>query len=182
MLPRTIPATLLLTMAIACGSGDVSPSQPSPSAPSVSSVSPRPQEAIPGLLGTYALTFTAAPGCSLPPEALTLTFAKAYVFERTPGSIKVELYTNYACWGCSPGFTGTRQGDSLSFVLVGADPEVGVVELVGNRYVRYDGTATVTMGDKTISGLFNGRISVVNSGNFDLLAECSAAEHRMEFK
>ena len=182
MLRRALPAILLLSAAIACGGDNGSPSRPSPAASTRPSEIPStgPGE-IPGLIGVYSLTFTASPSCSLPAYATKLTFAKAYVLEQTPGSIEVDLSTNYPCWGCSPHFTGTRLGDALSFVLVGGDPADGVVEVIGNEEISYDGTATGTFADKTITGIFNGRIGVVESSSRTTLASCTATDHKMEF-
>jgi hypothetical protein len=137
---------------------------------------------MPNLIGEYRLTFTAASACSLPSEAMKLTFAKAWVSEPAPGSVTVGLYTNFPCWDCNPGFTGTRQGNSLSFVLIGAEPDTGAVEWLGDgREVRYDGTATATLGDKNIAGIFSGRISVVEISSGATLAACDAGDHKMDF-
>jgi len=163
---------LLLILAAACGSENLSPTRPLPVTPV-----PAPSD----LLGKYKLTFTAAPSCSLPPEAKQLTF-EAWMFEETPGSIRVDLNTAFPCF-CNPGFTGTRQGDAFRFVIVGGPPgDETVVELVGNgREVRYEGTATATQGDKNITGIFSGRISVVESASGATLATCDATDHKMDF-
>lgn len=79
-----------------------------------------------------------------------------------------------------------RDRDTLHFTIVGMAgfPFSGysLTELVdGTKWLMYDGTAVATIRDNTITGTFDGRISLLDQATRAILGECRAADHRIDF-
>ena len=172
MAARIVSIPLVLVSVLACGP---SPTRPTP--PGLPPLSPT------NTLGQYTLTMTASPSCSLSPAVMSRVY-EATVFERRAGLVEVAVDTEYptACWGClETGFQGTRDGDALQFDIVGEGGRWYFADLVQDGELRYDGTATATMLDnKSITGTFDGRITILGGASFSPLAVCEATDHKME--
>jgi hypothetical protein len=54
-----------------------------------------------------------------------------------------------------------------------------LIERIGNMEMHYQGTASGTISDRAIVTKFNGSV-VLRTGNATV-AQCSAADHRLEF-
>ena len=142
--------------------------------------------------GRYTLTFVASPSCALdlPAEARQRTYG-AYVYDakavwEEPWDMDVSLDgATFAILGMGgeAGFIGTLDGNTVRFP-VGDDPSgyYTFIELVGDLYMSYRGTATGTVTDRAILTTFNGRVelSAAAVGGWTV-AGCTAADHRLEF-
>jgi len=131
----------------------------------------------------YRLTFAASPSCSLPADATPRQYTAGLEVDRS-GQAKVYLRggTMLAFMG-EAGFTGARDGNTLRFQV--SDEEMGpyafVEFLPGYRWMSYSGTITGTIEGDRIGATFDGRVRLVQYPAESVVAECTAADHRMEF-
>lgn len=129
----------------------------------------------------YRLTVTASPSCALPSD----TTPRQYTATVTEDAGRLVVYLGGAtliAFGGDAGFTGTRNGNTVRFDVSG--DEMGFFSFIeflpGTRWLIYSGTATGTISGNTISATFTGKIRVAVAGEGSV-AECQAADHRMEF-
>ena len=186
-LTRTLVTAILLLGAAACGGKDTLPTQPS-QLPSAGS-QPAPVLAM-DVVGDYQLTFTASPSCLLPAPLMKRTYkANIRAWVNFPNvAVDVSGGTFFRDWAA--GFGGTRDGDTLSFTIVGmpADDSLsyfydyGLAELIdGTELLTYDGTAVATIRGSNITGAFEGRISLLDHVTRAVLAECRGTDHKIDF-
>jgi len=131
----------------------------------------------------YRLTFAASPSCSLPADATPRQYTAGLEVE-TSGQAKVYLRGGVmlAFMG-EAGFTGVRDGNTLRFWVNDDDmgPYAFVEFLPGHRWLSYSGTITGTIEGDRIAATFDGRVRLVQYPAESVVAECTAADHRMEF-
>lgn len=131
----------------------------------------------------YRLTFAASPSCSLPADATPRQYTAGLEVDAS-GQARVYLRAGrmLAVMG-EAGFTGVRDGNTLRFRV--NDDEMGpyafVEFLPGYRRLSYSGTITGTIEGDRIGATFNGSVRLVQYPGESLVAECTAADHRMEF-
>jgi len=138
-------------------------------------------------LGEYTVTMTAAPSCSLPDDAMTRTY-RARLNER--GQELEATFDDKQFVGVQgpSGFAGTRDGEAVRFTLNGNYSLPGysfVYEVSPGRELAYMGRAIGKMSDSGIVATLNGTVWVQGHGgdpysNIDVVAICTAADHRME--
>jgi hypothetical protein len=137
--------------------------------------------------GVYTLTFTASPFCSLPAHARRRQYAARLVEGRDIGRpeplIVILAGAEFVVFGTDPGFTGTRDGNTLRFTIsVNARNDYSLVELIDlKEELYYDGTISVTVGQRNLVGPFNGRLSLVDRFSQATLGTCQATDHKVEF-
>jgi hypothetical protein len=122
------------------------------------------------LTGTYRLTFSPAPSCQTFQEAASVVD----LVEKADGLITVFADGSRFVGYCTPGFTGKRQGDSVTFQLE-ADIFAQYCFVDGN--VGYAGTAQGTVAGETIRATFNGMIGAPARPG---AVSCSANDHQMQ--
>lgn len=187
ILTRTLVTAVLLLGAAACGGEDTLPTRPS-QMPSAGS-RPAPVSAT-DIAGDYQLTFTASPSCSLPASFMKRTYkANIRAWQNFPQvAVDVSGGTFFRDWAV--GFGGTRDGDTLSFTIVGIPAgdflsyayDSGLAELIdGTELLTYDGTAVATIRASNITGTFDGRISLLDYATRAVLAECRGTDHKLDF-
>jgi hypothetical protein len=134
------------------------------------------------IVGVYTLVFTASPACTLPPDAARRTYTAQIEEGRHvgfPEDLVVMLNGAVFEWD-EAGFTGATDGTAVRFQITDEyEARLVVVEHLGAVYMGYRGTATGVVSDKTIVATFNGRVRLSAGGA--TVAECSAADHRLEF-
>jgi len=128
------------------------------------------------LAGTYRVTIGASRSCDLPTAAMERTFEA--VVEEVEGTLYVEA-TGYqfVAWGGRTGFTGTRDGDHVTFEIRDTyDEGYNLVERVADvGDVCFAGTANGTIRDGDVAATFDGTIGVQGTSEY-----CSATDHRLE--
>ncbi len=179
---RTLVMAILLLGAAACGGKDTLPTQPTRT-PSDGFQAPVPAVDV---VGDYQLTFTAFPSCSLPAAFMKRTYKATITAWVNYPQIAVDVSGGTFIQDWAVGFDGTRDVDTLRFTIVGLSdfPFSGysLTELVdGTKWLMYDGTAVATIRDNTITGTFDGRISLLDQATRAILAECRAADHKIDF-
>jgi hypothetical protein len=130
--------------------------------------------------GLYTLIIAASPSCTaLPAEVMQRNYV-AHI-DRTQDDLVVSV--RRADSDVSVGkFTGTRDGSAVQFTIEGFEES-----LPSGNVVSYVGTATGTVGDRTIVAAFDGAVLLFNywdalfSDNPTPLAQCQAKDHRLEF-
>ncbi len=131
----------------------------------------------------YRLSVTASPSCSLPSEAASRQYTAGLSVDPS-GRATVYLRggTMLAFMG-EAGFTGVREGDTLRLQVSDDDfaPYAFVEFLDGYRWLSYSGTVTGRIAGNRIDATFDGRIRLVQYPAEMTVAECTAADHRMEF-
>jgi hypothetical protein len=105
----------------------------------------------------------------------------ARVVEASTGSLSVVLSgAEFVSFG-EAGFTGRRDGSSVRFEIssdFSADYQF-IEQLDGNRELAFSGIATGLIGDTFVT-VFSGQV-VVRQRTGTVLAQCDAADHRLEF-
>jgi hypothetical protein len=102
-------------------------------------------------------------------------------------TVFVELgpYDRVVAWGGTAGFTGTRVGDSLQFVIRDTfdDGYNFVSRIPGVGDVYHSGTAFGAYQDGRIVATLSGRIGLTprSSQSGQASGVCNAADHRLEF-
>lgn len=137
-----------------------------------------------GLAGLYELTITASPSCKLPQELMRRRYL-ARIVEQSDARLVVDLSgAEFAFWGNS-GFTGTRNGNNLQFVI---EPwmqfsDYAVMERIDDyTTLSYYGKASGTIGGTSIVATLNGTVELSRTGSSGAgTTQCDAADHRMEF-
>jgi hypothetical protein len=133
-----------------------------------------------GFGGMYRLVFIASSSCALPADAMRRSYI-ARVVEASTGSLSVVLSgAEFVSFG-EAGFTGRRDGSSVRFEIssdFSADYQF-IEQLDGNRELAFSGIATGLIGD-TFATVFSGQV-VVRQRTGTVLAQCDAADHRLEF-
>lgn len=188
---RTLVTAILLLGAAACGGKDTLPTQPTPMPHAGADPAPPAPAPVPAtdIVGDYQLTFTASPSCSLPAQFMKRTYrANIRAWTNYPGvAVDVSGGTFYQDWAV--GFGGTRNEDTLHFTIVGMGKDsfddlfnYHLAELVdGTKWLTYDGTAVATIGGNSITGAFDGRISLLDQATRAILAECRTTDHKIDF-
>ncbi len=134
-------------------------------------------------LGEYTVRITAAPSCSLPDYATTRTSTGRLTQSGQDLVVAFDPYdSQYATRVGSPGFTGTREGEKVHFVLNGDSRSSGYsfAYLVNDMEVGYTGTATGTMADNGSVATFNGTVALYRYTDHTLVAACEATDHAFE--
>jgi hypothetical protein len=161
---------------------------------------PRGSAAAGSIDGVYALTFTAAPSCTMPPGALPPELMRrtylARITEKADGLVVDVDGPGFPYDFWRYGFKGQRDGSTVRFDLNGSpnspnpwnwESDYLLMEsldggcLIGQtcgpqRFLGYTGTATGTIGERSITMVFNGTVRLWGSG----VALC-AGGHRLEF-
>jgi hypothetical protein len=138
--------------------------------------------------GVYRLTFDASPSCDLPEEARHRTYTAtidpfALYGIPTVTLTGAQFYTGGYC-DTDNRFLARVQGNTL--FLDGG--ECGIVELLPNsRFLTLLGRAEATVTDRTITGAFNGSVSIGagppdGSDSSKPTATCTATDHRIAFE
>jgi hypothetical protein len=129
--------------------------------------------------GVYTLVITSSPSCTaLPPEVMQRNYVARIV--RTQDDLVVSVLRADSVEVGK--FTGTRDGSTVWFKVEGLGES-----LPADKLLSYDGTATGTVGDRTIVAAFDGTVRVFGYWDFYLnedplpLAQCQAKDHRLEF-
>lgn len=165
-------AAIVLLGIVACGCSEA---PTPPTAPSPANVLP---PFGPPLAGEYTLTLTAAASCVLPPWARQRTYS-ATLAEPQRGVVSVVLTGADFRWGMGgyyDRFQGTRDGNAVRFRVFLGERADDTTEL------SYDGVATTTLADSSISGTFSGMIWLNVAGDlYDGIADCAAVNHAIEF-
>lgn len=139
-----------------------------------------------GITGVYRLTFTASRSCSLPSEARQRSYSANVIEGRTIGRREDLIVTlagaEFVVWGNEPGFVGLRGGDTVRFQIdTDWGGAYGLVELIDlTKELYYVGTATATLNERSIVGLFSGTLKLVDRHSRATLGECQAIDHRIE--
>jgi len=132
------------------------------------------------IVGVYTLVFTASPSCTLPPEAARRTYTAQVEEGRNVGFLEdlvVMLNGANFEWD-EAGFTGARDGAAVRFEITDAyEARLDVIEIIGTIRLGYRGTATGVVSDRAIVATFDGSVRLTGGQ----AAECSAADHRLEF-
>jgi len=133
----------------------------------------------------YRMTFTASSSCSLPSEFTRRTYTAT--ISETANALVVKLSgAEFIATevGANAGFTGVRSGNTVQFRIYDDEwGEYSFIESLLNpaRWVAYSGTATGTISADSIVTTFNGRIRVIGYPGEVIVANCQAADHRLEF-
>jgi hypothetical protein len=131
----------------------------------------------------YRLTFTASPSCSLPAEATTRVYTAGLTVGPSGDAMVYLRDAKMLAFVGEAGFTGVRDGDTLRFQV--NDDEMGAYAFVeflpGFRWLTYSGTITGRIAGDRIDGTFNGRVRIVQYPAESVVAQCTAADHRMDF-
>lgn len=131
---------------------------------------------------TYRLSVVASPACVLPSEVQRRDYDARV--EQTGDSLAVRLDgADFVAWAGDAGFTGSRTGDTLRFVIRATiDDGLNLIERIpGIGDVSYSGTATGTFDAAQFVAQFDGTIDVRPSSAGNVVALCQAADHRLEF-
>lgn len=138
-------------------------------------------------LGEYAVIMTAAPSCSVPDYAMTHTY-NGRLKERGRDLVVTFSSQQFIAEAGSPGFAGTRDGETVRFTINGdyyADGYAFVYQVEPGKDLGYAGTAIGTMADGRIVTTLNGTLLIraydlTNPYLIDVVARCDATDHRME--
>jgi len=129
--------------------------------------------------GVYTLIITASSSCTaLPAEVMQRSYVARIV--RTQDDLDVSVLRADSVEVGK--FKGKRDGSALGFTIEGFEDS-----LPSGKLVSYVGTATGTIGDRTIVAAFDGTVRVFGYWDFYLnedplpLAQCQAKDHRLEF-
>jgi hypothetical protein len=156
------------------------PTLPTLTAPPI--VAPAPPAAIDGV---YRLTFTSAPSCQLPDDAMRRTYTATI---RTAGDRTVATLTGAQFWtdgycGLMNSFHVYVSGNTVSFSDYGGD--CGIIEqLSSTRYLKLWGTAKAVVAEP-ISAAFDAIVRVTtpdgSNGSYPI-ATCTASDHQLVFE
>jgi hypothetical protein len=187
VLTRTLVTAVLLLGAAACGGKDTLPTRPSPMPSARSQPAPAPATDI---AGDYQLTVTASSSCTFRAPLMKRIYranVKAWV-DYQYVAVDVSGGSFFRDW--ATGFDGTRDGDTVSFRIVGIPTDdflgyfydYGLAELIdGTELLTYDGKAVATIRGSSITGDLDGRISLLDYATRAVLAECRATDHKLDF-
>ena len=131
--------------------------------------------------GVYTLTITASPSCTALPAAVMQRNYSALIY-RTEDDLLVSVRRADAVDQSVGKFTGTRDGSAVRLTAEGFEDV-----LPSGNVLNYVGTATGTIGDRTIVAAFDGTVRVGELWDFWFnpepltLAQCQAKDHRLEF-
>lgn len=127
------------------------------------------------LSGLYDVTITASSFCELPSPAVQRTFDA--IVEEIRGEVIVTAQSgDFVSWA-TPGFTGRRDGDRVTFeILDSYNAEFNLVESVtGVGNLCFAGTATGKVRGSDVVATFDGTIRVEGTES-----SCTSASHRLE--
>jgi hypothetical protein len=130
----------------------------------------------------YRLTFTASPSCSLPPELTSRQYTADLVME--PSGVATVYLERAGMFAFGEaGFTGVRDGNTLRFQVSGEPfDDYAFVELLEvGRTLSFSGTMIGTFAGDRIDATFDGTVRLTQYPDETTIAECTAADHRMEF-
>jgi hypothetical protein len=137
--------------------------------------------------GAYRLTVTASASCVLPPEVMQRSYDGRLLqigrdlFVILTGPSLIEL-------GGTPGFTGSRDGNAVQFVVRDTfDEGYNFIERIAGTStdgtdLYYSGTASGEAGQTRIVAVFSGTLDLRSHGKGTGIApaKCEAADHRFE--
>ena len=135
------------------------------------------------VLGSYTLTFTASPSCTLPPEASQRNY-RAQIEDSRNAALNLDVrlsgaYFESYGWFDEAGFAGRFDGRTVRF-HIGSSEEFSFIEILpGGMTLSYDGEATGTPGERGIVTAFNGTVTL--KAGATVMASCPAQDHRLEF-
>jgi len=135
--------------------------------------------------GVYRLTFTAAPSCQLPDDAMRRMYTATIT---TFGGATVATLTGAQFW--LDGYCGLMNssdvyvsGNTVTFSDYAGD--CGIIEqLSSTRYLKLWGTAKATVGDP-LSAAFDASVRVTTpdgSNEAKPIATCTASDHHLVFE
>ncbi|MGE5361483.1 MAG: carboxypeptidase regulatory-like domain-containing protein [Bacteroidales bacterium] len=132
--------------------------------------------------GTYTLTFTASPSCSLPLNLAT----RRYIATVTDAPTDLVVLLSGAKFSLGgpwevPGFTGTRSGNEARFTIAN-DWWSGysfAEDLGNNQVLFFDGQATGSIdASGQLKTIFNGTVTWSTASSY---TPCKATDHRFDF-
>jgi hypothetical protein len=135
--------------------------------------------------GVYRLTFTSAPSCQLPDDAVRRTYTATI---RTAGGRAVATLTGAQFWtdtycGVMNSFDVYVFGNTVSFSNYAGD--CGIIEQLSNtRYLKLWGSAKANVTDP-ISAPFDALVAVIipdGSNGSTPIATCTASDHQLVFE
>lgn len=138
-------------------------------------------------LGHYQLAFVASPSCTLPAAAMRREY-RVLVEPAAPRAGGADLHVAlngagfvFDQWFGKAGFTGMVDRDLVTFEISG-DPQSAFTfaEVFDGLTMSYSGTAAGTIGSAGMTAPFAGDVVLVSGPA--VLARCSAADHRLEFR
>lgn len=183
--PRVALVIGALFLVAACDEPSRSPTAPTVVAPPVAPAPPPAPPPFPAdPISTHTLTFTASDSCSLPPDAMRRVYEVA--IEEKQQEVIVEVNgQQMVSFAATPGFTGTRDGNTVTFVITDNCCEgFGFVEripLVGD--LSFVGQAAGTISGATITAIFDGTLSIDPWFLTGVQkTACQASDHRMVFE
>lgn len=139
------------------------------------------------IAGIYRLTFTASSSCSLPGEAQQRIYPARVVLGRTINRPEDVIVTvsgfDFISWGNAAGFVGTREGSTVRFTIdTNLDADYALIEMIDQTKALYfSGSASVTVGEHTMDGLFDGTLTLFDFLTRTTLGKCQASDHRIVF-
>jgi hypothetical protein len=142
----------------------------------------QPVSASGSLSGEYRLTITASPSCVLPPDVMQRSY-DARILE-VGQDLRVLLSgANLIVWGGQPGFTGTRNQDTVRFVVTDTfDDAYNFIERIDQeRVLYYAGTAVGSVEGAQIVATFTGKLDLQPFANAGVTPASCVADHRFEF-
>ena len=189
MSTQSFVTAILLLGAVACGGseGNDTPLTQPTTVPRPTTRAPVPASDI---VGDYRVTFAASASCSLPTETMKRTYdanVRAWV---DYGEVAVDVSGGAFLHEWAVGFGGTRDGDTVSFTIVGLQADdfsgfydYGLAEVIDQtKWLTYDGTAVARIaGHNITTGTFDGLIKLHDAKSGATLAECRATDHKIEF-
>lgn len=134
------------------------------------------------LSGQYRLTVSASPTCVLPGDVMQRRY-DARILEVDRHLSVLLSGASFAVWGGEPGFTGSRDQDTVRFVVSDTfDDGYNFIEAIDpGRTLYYAGTAAGTADQARIVATFNGKLELRASVAGATSAWCVARDHRFEF-
>lgn len=186
---ENVPLLIVVVAAASLTSPGCDPTNRTPTLPTSTAppmvVAP-PLVAPPGPIdGIYRLTFTSAPSCQLPDDAMRRVYTATI---RTVGVRAVATLTGAQFWtdgycGLMNSFDVYVSGNSVLFSDYGGD--CGIIEQLSNtRSLKLWGTANAAVGDP-ISAAFDALVSVTTpdgSNESKAIATCEKSDHRLVFE
>lgn len=121
------------------------------------------------LTGAYRMAFTASPTCSLPAQAMRRSYDASLL------QIGQDLFVllrggNMVAWGGLTGFTGSRDGNAVRFVVRDTFDDgynlIERIDAIGDLY--YSGTASGTADGMRILATFSGTLSLRGANGANL--------------
>jgi hypothetical protein len=134
-----------------------------------------------GIAGRYQLSVVASSSCSLPSEVMRRNYTA--MIQETPLGIGVVLTgAEFVVWGYA-GFWGSVDGNVVRFVITDNFlDEYQLIERIDpGRDLAYSGKAEGTFADGSILATLSGTIAIHSASSWNILAQCTASDHRLEF-